>query len=152
ANASSELADIIAVPTDPTHSLIIGNVDSFHIGVVEMDSCGALVPPVWGTFQALQPPLPPIPIPGINNRGLVFSPASGRAFSPGDANLLFSFRSTGGLASTVQTSGAPHSATVFGTVAADELGTLFIGTTSNGSVVGFTPATLTTASPVAVAI
>ena len=134
----SELGDIAVIPSRPTHSVIIGDLDQGLVGIKEIDDCGALVSPTFGTFPAqLSSPLPPITKSAINNRGITFSPVSATPMSPGlSTNLLngsgpvgvfFKFPTLGGAASTVIANGNLTDATNAGAVAEDELGSIYLG-------------------------
>jgi len=137
-----ELGDIAVVPSDPLRVVAIGNVDS-GIGIRQLDSCGSLSSAVYGPFpETLSAPLPPISKGGTNNRGIVFNPVSGKLYSPGGGyftyiggtdyfTALYQFPQGGGPL-TVEPAWEPDWANPIqslqrGTVAADELGTLYIG-------------------------
>jgi len=134
---SAELADIAVVPSNPSHVVVIGNVDS-GIGIQRLDGCGNVVPPTFGPFPSSLPlPWPPISKGGMNNRGVAFSPVSGHAISPGmitsffdgsgPFGTLFTFGWNGGAGAIRAASGDLVDATTRGAVAADEYGTFYLG-------------------------
>jgi hypothetical protein len=92
----------------------------------------------------LPPPLPPISRSGLTNRGVVFDPVSGKLYSPGFStglinapgsfNLLYTFPQGGGGLTIELASLPPPTAPIdpgqFGLVAVDELGTLYVGSST----------------------
>jgi len=135
---SRELGDIQVVPSNPHRTVVIGNVDSGHIGIQRLNSCGNIMTPTFGVFPSQLPmPWPPISIGGMNNRGLAFEAASGKAISPGmitnyfdgsgPFQTLFTFGSNGGAQPIAAASGELVDSHVAGAVASDEFGTLYLG-------------------------
>ncbi len=135
-----ELGDIAVVPGDPLKIVAIGNVDS-GIGIRQIDSCGSLTSAVYGPFpQQFSPPVPPYDKGGMIGRGVAFNPLNGKLYSPDRAtpllndqtlhHVIFTFPQGGGpfsLALASTTSQNPIQPGPPGLVAADELGSLYIG-------------------------
>jgi hypothetical protein len=145
--SSAELGDIAVVPNNPSHVVVIGNVDG-GIGIQRLDGCGNIVGPTFGPFPSTLPlPWPPIGKGGINNRGVAFSPVSGHAVSPGmitsffdgsgPFGALFTFGWNGGAGTIRAAGGDLVDATVRGAVAADEHGTFYLGQSYGSAVSRF---------------
>jgi len=143
-----ELGDLAVVPNDPLRVVVIGNVDQ-GIGIRQLDSCGNLTSAVYGPFpESLSYPWPPLPKGGTNLRGLVFNPLSGTLYAPSGwfttpfyggpdwFSLLYAFPQGGGpltIEGALATGEERIDGGQIGAVAADELGTLYVG---NGDRLG----------------
>lgn len=167
--SDSEIGDIAVEPSNPLHTLVIGDVDAGGPGILELDDCGVVVDrtPPWGQFTGATFPHHTLAGSVFNGRGLAFSPTTGRLWTADDENdggdstipgtpehLLFSFPSLGGTSTPSFAIGAapsssPNTGTAQLAIAADERGNLYSG---NGPIVKYTAASLATANPVGVAL
>jgi hypothetical protein len=176
AAGNPQLQDITTEPDNPTQTLIVVNDDNAnngHAGIVEVNNCGSVINQLWGAFLSAPPPPPqpaetlPPPFPplnqteiGINNDDIVFSAATGQLFSFGDrlslltggeAQLVFSFPSTGGVATVTPGMGAFADPVTNGAIASDEFGNMYLGDESSaGTISKYSAASLATSAPDAV--